>query len=817
MIKSNLLLALRHLQRNKLYTAINIFGLAIGIAACIVIFLIANFELGFDSFRQDRDRIFRVYTSFSGAFSGLNPGVPTAVEPYVKEKVSGIAHSTMFFTESMQVSPLNVQGKPMDEIEAEDLVIVDPEYFSVFSDYQWLGGDPNSALAEPHQVVLSDEKAERYFGGSNPLEAIGRKIMYGDSTVMMVTGIVKAPPIQSDLYFNDFISMATTVSGDWKNSGNYERDNLNSTSSRTQLFIKLLQDKSPDEITPQFAKLEERQLGQGGPYAAKASFLLQPLTDLHFNVDMGIFDYSRSPAHLPTLYALIGVALLLLIIGAINFVNLETAQAIRRAKEVGVRKVLGGSRGNLIGQFLGQTLVITSLAMMVALFLTEISLWYFSDFIPSDLEFRLFDPMTLLFVLSTVILVALLAGTYPAFVLSAFRPALALKDRIGAFGKRGGANNLRRGLVVFQFVIAQVLIFGTLATGYQIRYMMDKDMGFKKDAIVYFRTPFRDTQKRIFVLGEELGRMPQIQAVTLHDSPPTRRGWNTTIMAYGQGDDEQSYEVHTKFGDANYLDMYDIPLLAGREPLPSDTVKEMLINRTFAQQLGFEQPDEAIGQMINYSEVKVPVVGVVEDFHVQSLHQPIKPTAIFHASRSFHSIGVQLPSEGKQLKDMGETMTLLETEWKKVFPEVPFEYEFLDETVANFYETEQRTTKLINTATFIAILISCLGLFGLVSFSANQRTKEIGVRKVLGATVRSIVALLSREFLLLVLIAFLLAAPIGWWLTNRWLGDFAYTINLSWWLFALCGALAVFVAFGTMSIQAIRAALDNPVDSLRSE
>lgn len=814
MLKKNLLLALRHLQRNKLYATINVVGLAIGIAACLVITLLVNFEMSFDNFRKDQGQVFRVYTQFSGVFDGTNRGVATAVAPWVKENVSGVAHVAQFFTTSTKVNPLNTQSKVIDEARQKDIAIVSPEYFSVFSDYTWLAGDPESAFSEANSVVITDEKAFQYFGESNPLNAVGRELIYSDSIRMTVSGIVEAPPKNTDLYFQDFISFASVEKGYWKRY--YQLDDLNSTNSSSQLFIKLLPGKEAADIASQFATLEQQYAEQNSDHGFEAHYVLQPFRDLHFNNKLGIFDNSRSPAHLSTLYILIGVAIMLLIVAAINFVNLETAQSIRRAKEVGVRKVLGGSKEALIGQFLGQTFLLTALAMTIALVLAKFSLWYFKDFVPEDLTFELSNPGTLLFVVGTTVVVAILAGLYPAFVLSSFRPALALKDRIGSLGKGGGSHNLRRGLVVFQFIIAQVLIFGTLAVGQQIKYLLDKDMGFKKDAIVYFYTPWQDSIHKM-ALAEELRRWPEVQMLSQHESPPAQSGYSSNVMTFKKDGEELSHNVFRKFGDTSYIHLYGLQLLAGRNLLPSDTVKEMIINETYARQLGFQHPEEVIGQLLGYNDKEVPVVGVVSDFHTRSLHNAIEPVAIANQLPEFSAISLKLSTSGSRGAPLETLLKKLESKWAEFYPDAPFKHHFLDEAIANFYEAEQRTAKLVRTATFVAILISCLGLFGLVSFAANQRTKEIGIRKVLGATIGNIVGLLSREFLILVLIAFTIAVPFAWWSAQQWLGEFAYSIELSWWLFALCGGMALLIAFVTMSVQAIRAALNNPVESLRSE
>lgn len=814
MFGKNFLLAFRHLQRNKLYAFINVLGLAIGITACLAITLIVNFEMSFDNFREDRDKIYRVYTKFSGVFEGQNRGITTVAGPWMEENVTGIAHTALFFTGSTQVTPVDEQGRAGTQPMQNKHVIVSPEYFSVFSDYKWLSGDPETTLSRADQVVISDKKAQQYFGIDNPLEAVGRQLVYGDSTRMTVSGIVEAPPKNTDLFFEDFVSFATVENGSWVR--NYNLDNFGGTTSATQLFIRLMPGWEVADIDAQMAKLEERYAEENKESGFIADYPLQPLSELHFDTKLGIFDNSRSPAHRSTLHILIGVALLLLIVAVINFVNLETAQSIRRAKEVGVRKVLGGSREALIGQFLGQTFLLTSIAMLVAVILTKVVFWYFQDFMPPELTFEWSDPTNLLLILGTIVLVAILAGLYPAFVLSSFRPALALKDRIGSLGKGGGSHNLRRGLVVFQFIIAQILIFGTLAVGYQIRYMLNKDMGFDKDAVVYFHTPWRDTLHKD-ALAEELRRWPEVLSLSQHAATPAENGYSSSVMKFNREGVEKSVNVFQKFGDTTYIHLYEIDLLAGRNLLPSDTVKEMLINETFARQMGYSEPSEAIGQSITFNSKQVPVVGVVGDFHTRSLHEPIEPVAIANEMPQFSTIGMKLATADGKSDQLAGLLTRLEEQWKIFYPDKDFHYYFLDETVANFYEAEQRTAKLARTATLVAILISCLGLFGLISFASNQRTKEIGIRKVLGATVRNIVGLLSREFLILVLVAGAIAIPIAWWAVGNWLSGFEYRIDLSWWLFAIGGGLTLIIAFLTMSIQAIRAALNNPVEALRSE
>lgn len=815
-LKHYFLIALRNFRRNALHTTINVTGLSIGIAACLVIFLIVRHEMGFDRHHADGDRIYRVYSRFTGVFEGTNRGVPSGLAGFLEEELTDYEAVAPFFTVSMPVSAVEADGRVMDRAAKSEAAIVSPRYFDVFPDYEWLSGKPEEVLSQPGRVVLTDEKARLYFGVDHPLDAVGRELRYRDSLVLTVGGVVKKQDRPTDLIFSDFISYAT-VRNTWLKN-NYRLDDWGSTNSSTQLFVKLKEGTSPAAAQENLKLADEKYAAQNDEWGFIANYQLQPLRDLHFNAEIGIFDQTKwSPAHRPTLHLLMLIAALLLLIAAVNFINLETAQSFRRAKEVGVRKVLGGSRRELMWQFLLETFFLTLIAVVVSLVLADWALRYFDDFVPDALIFNPLAPGILLFLLGLAAAVCVLAGTYPAFVLSSFKPVHALKDRLEHLGRNAGGVNLRRGLVVFQFFIAQALIFGALTIGRQIDFMLEKDLGFSKDAIVCFYTPWRDTTNRKVTLAQELKRLPEIAAVSRYDAPPAENGWSTSIIKFQRGDEELSHNVYRKFGDTAYIKLFDMELFAGRNVLHSDTVKEFVINETYARQLGFEAPEEAIDQRVNYDGTLIPIVGVVKDFHLQSLHKPIEPVIIADNSADFSGIGLKIRTAGGRAADFEPAIAKVEQLWKQFYPDETFDYEFMDETLASFYETEKRVAKMTNTATAVAILISCLGLLGLVSFTAFQRTKEIGIRKVLGAEVKDIVLLLTSNFLLLVFIAFVLAIPVSWWATHRWLQDFAFRVGLEWWTFVAAGLGAMVIAFLTVSFHSVRAATANPVEALRSE
>lgn len=812
MLKNYFKIALRYFKRNKLYTTINVLGLSVGIAACLVISLIINYENSFDKFWKDKDQIYRVYANFTGVFESVNRGVPTAVAPWVKENLTGVEEVVPFHTWSAPVVIPSSDGSQREWERQRRIAIAGPAYFRVFSKYKWLAGSPEESLGKPNQVVLTPEKAELYFGLDQPELALGRTIQYKDSIFAAVSGILVHPEQSTDFDFKEFISFSTIASSPLKNE--IWVNNWNSTNSSSQLFVKLDGTKSAAEVETLLLGAKETYIEQNKDAGYVAEYLLQPLSDLHFNAELRIFDSSRSVAHKPTLWLLSLVAGLLLLIAAINFINLETAQSLRRAKEVGVRKVLGGTRRELILQFLSSTFLLTLVSILIAATLAQWALGYYDNFIPEGLTFNLLHPNTLAIMGLLTILVCLVAGAYPAFILSAFRPARALKDQVIQSGKSGGSVHLRRGLVVFQFVIAQVLIFGTLTVGQQIRFLLNKDMGFEKEAIVYFDLPRRDTTHRKQVLLEELKRIPEVQAISNHSALPAESGYSTTIVKYAKEGEELSHNVHQKMGDTAFVNLFEIELIAGRNIRFSDTIQEMLINETYLHLLGYEDPHAMIGQSLDLGRKEVPVVGVVADFHIQPLYEPIKPTMIL--GRTGNTISVKLHKEVES-RDYAATLAKVENQWKQLYPNEDFRHRFVDEDIAKFYEREQETAQLVHTATSIAIFICCLGLFGLISFTTSQRTKEIGIRKILGASVMHLMGILTKNFLWLVLIALLIASPIAWWASRRWLEDFAYTVDIAWWQFLVVGLIGMGIAMLTVSFHSIRAATANPVESLRYE
>jgi ABC-type antimicrobial peptide transport system permease subunit len=737
--------------------------------------------------------------------------VPTGFAAAIKEEFTGVDAVCNFHTFGGKVQVPDGKGEKKNFDLHTKIIVTGPDYFSLFNHYEWLQGSPLKSLSEPRQVVLTANRAKIYFGDVPYDQIVGKEIYYRDSLAVTVSGIVKDVEERTDLDFTEFISVSTVKNSFLKN--NIQLENWNNTNSSSQLFVKISAGTPESKLEEQMQLLANRYAKQNKEAAWKITPKLQPLAELHFNTGLGIFDDSRSVAEKSTLQVLIAIALLLLVIASINFVNLETAQASRRAKEVGVRKVLGSSRKKLVAQFLLENFILTFCSVMLSLALAWVGLRYFSDFIPPGVALRLDDPIILIFLTSCLFTVTLLAGLYPAFVLSSYQPALALKNLASSGSNVSRSSFIRKGLTVFQFTFSQILIIATLVIGLQINYMLNKDLGFSSEAIIYFDTPWWEKPDKRFLLKNELEQIPEIKTLSLHNDPPSSNGWSSSTFEYDNGKEIVKHNVYRKEGDSVYLKLYDIKLIAGRNLLPSDTATEYLINETYMKQLGFTDPQDVLGKIVD----KKPIVGVVQDFHSQSLHKAIDPIAIFNWAENYTCFGMKLHSGNNKVAEFKPAIDKIEKAWKKIYPDQKFEYHFMDDTIKRFYETEQRTGKLAKASTFIAVFISCLGLFGLSSFTVIQRTKEIGIRKVLGATVNSILLLLSKDFLKLVILAFILSAPVAYYIADWWLKDFAYRMDIQAWLFIAAGLASLITAFLTISFRTVGAAKADPVKSLRYE
>jgi putative ABC transport system permease protein len=831
MIKKQLLFALRRLGLHKLTTSINVLGLTFGILSCLVIYLYVSFEFSYDKFHPDAGRIYRVvaWSTDGNGRHGEGAGMTTPLAADLRRETTGFSAVTGLYTEDTRVL-IPEPGKPVriipanGEDERDHMTFADSGYLDIFH-YQWLAGNPATALQQPFSVVLTESEGRRYFEHGQPTDWIGRSLVYFDSLTVSVTGIVKDWKQNSDFGFKDLISNNTIAHSFMQK----DMEGWNLWQGNVNALVRLSPGTTLAQAEKQLPAFYKRHkpLGDG----EKGGLSLQPLADIHFNSTYND-SYGRR-AHKPTLHALAGTALFILVIAAINFVNLSTAQSILRAKEVGVRKVLGSTRGGLIRQFLIETGIIVLAAMVLAFLMVDPVIAALHDFLPEGVRLHLSDPNTWLFVGATILVTSLLAGWYPARALSSFLPAISLRGQ--GVRQLNSKSYLRKSLIVFQFTVSLLFIIGTMMVGRQIHYMINTDLGFKKDAIVTIDLPWGQPGNRKGVLATEILRLSGVQQVSLSTHSPAASGHMGTSIEY-KGSTDAKIDAGCDQVDTGYISLYGLTLVAGRNFFTADTARDgsdqasagsapaqapfraFILNETAARSLGFRRPADAIGQQISsgFGGVLGPIVGVVKDFHSQSLHEKIEPFFFTTEHSAGRLLSVKLSSAALSTGQVKALMTNMESVFKKVYPEAVFQSRFFDELLARQYKREQQTAQIMNIAMGIAIFISCMGLFGLAAFTANQRTREIGIRKVLGADVLQLVSLLSREFILLVGLSTVIAAPLAGWGMYRWLEDFAYRTSMPWWISVLAGVAAVAIALVTVSYQAILAATANPVKSLRS-
>ncbi|HMQ62076.1 MAG TPA: ABC transporter permease [Flavilitoribacter sp.] len=808
MLQNYFKIAWRNLNRNRRTSLIHVLGLALGLSACVVIYLITSYELQFDRFHPDSNRIYRLVgkVRFGEGEEGPVGFVPYALPAAFREAISHVETVAAFHNIETSVRIPNGEGEPLFfaqrrwGVDRAEIILAEPQYFDIFQ-YQWLAGNPETALNTPNKVVLSAKKAHKYFGDLPLQEMMGKEVIYMDSLKMTVSGIVQDWDKPSDLTFTDFLSFST-LSASFM-SRFYNLNEWNDIWSASQAFVKLPEKTDPAAVEARFpAFMKDRPTGQ-----MHYKLGLQPLSGLHFDAGYGD-NYSRK-AHLPTLYGMMLIALFILILASINFINLSTAQSLHRSREVGIRKVLGSGRQRLMLQFLTETLLLTAVALALSLALVPKILQTFQSYIPEGVALH-FTPQTILFLVSIALGTALLAGFYPSFVLSSFLPALILKGQSSSAGTQRGI--LRKALIVFQFAVSLVFILGTVLVSRQISYMRHKDLGFNSDAVLTLQAP-RGPANQLEALYPKISQLPGVAKTTRQIFEPMGINYGVDKVFYKEGG-EHEFDAAYKMGDENFIPFYEMKILAGRNLMPSDTAREFVINESFVKALGFSQPSEAIGVQLQWHDKFYPVVGVVGDFHQLSLHEKIAPTFITTPKR-FNNLAVKL--SGRDPEAVRETISRIGDLWKEVYPDHPFGYTFLDDTIAQFFEKERKTGSLVNRVTFISLFISCLGLYGLSTFTVTQRAKEISIRKILGSSVTAITGLLTRDFLWLVMIASVIAFPVAWYFMHGWLEDFAYHVQISWWMFAMAGIVSLAAVLVTVGFQSVKAALANPVKSLRNE
>ncbi|MGA0560364.1 ABC transporter permease [Larkinella sp. VNQ87] len=802
MLHNYLKIAFRTLLRHRTYSLLNVIGLAVGLGCGILIFLVVGFQLRFDTHHRKADRIYRIVTELTHENRTYSRGTPKALAEVLRREYPFIETAARIkrLRGNMLSVPKADGGFLRKFQEERTICFADPELFEVF-DFQWKTGTPQTALTAPNAVVLTEKYARKYFGDANP---VGQTLRLDNQLNLTVTGVLNDHPVTTNLSDEVYISYSTVAGLDESVARSFQDwENLN---SEEMTYVTLPEGTPVGPLNAVFPAIIHKHYS--GESTGIYHFQAQPLRDVHFNVKYG----GRMQKKL--LYAMGFVGLFLVLAACINFVNMATAQALRRSKEVGVRKAMGSTRSQLFGQFMTETALITLTAVVVALGMAQAGLPAVNQAMAvfsSNLSLTdLWQPKPLALFVGLVGCVIALAGFYPSLVLSGFNPITALRRNMTT--AQVGGISVRRGLVVVQFFITQLFVIGVLVMMSQLRYIRNADLGFTKETVLTIPVPTPDPLKQA-TLRNRLLQIGAVQDVAFGNAPPASSQINETTFTFDNRAEPEKFETRTKIGDQRYVPLFDLKLLAGRNFLTSDTsAKEILVNETMVKRLGLKSPNAILGKRINVWEADRTVVGVVKDFHVNSLRMAVTPTVLFKDLTENRLAALKVSPAR-----LPETVKQVEETWNGLFPELVFHYQFIDEILDRFYTAETIMLGFAQVFSVIAILIGCLGLYGLVSYMAESRMKEIGVRKVLGASVGQILWLFGREFGRLVLWGFAVAAPLGGWLMSLWLQDYTYRIQIEWWVFAATAGLATLITLVTVSVQSAKAALMNPVTSLRSE
>jgi predicted permease len=802
MLRNYFKTAFRSLVRNKAYSAINIAGLSVGIAVCTIIFAIIQFHLSFDNFHRNKDRIYRVLTEYHHADSkdifygkAVAEPLPAALKKNFPqlELVSGIYASS-----DDQVLIVNDNGQAEKKFkESSGVFALEPSFFKIFN-FPWLAGSAR-VLEDPNAAVLTKATAIKYFGDWKT--AIGKSIKLSNLFLLKVNGIIDDIPTNTDFQLKVVIPYALL---EYAKSTNWS-----GTNSAHGCYLLLREGTPAEAFTKQLRVFTTKML----PPEDKNSHIIQSLSKVHFDTQAG--GYSGKTIGYQRINILWLIAAFILLIACTNFINLSTAQAVNRSKEVGVRKVLGSSKWHLKKQFLLETFLIVAFSTVVAVLITSVALPSITQILDIRMSFDLFsNPFILLFLITIVIVVTALAGFYPSVILSRFNPISALKNSVTTKYPKG--ISLRRGLVVFQFIVAQALIIGTLVIIKQMNYFNNQPLGFEKEAIV--NVPFPNdslSNTKLDYLRNELRNIQGVQQVSFSTNTPAEdNNDNWTTFRFNREPKERQFYAIIKFTDHEYVPTYKLNLVAGRNLQPSDTASEYLINESTVKSLNITNANDVLNKEISIwdDRVKGRIVGIIKDYHNRSFRAEYAPMIMTSMKKRYFLAGIKLDP-----KNAMAAMPKIEQLWNKTFPDFVYEYRFLDDKIAGFYKQENQLSQLYKIFAAIAIFLSCLGLYGLASFMVVQRTKEVGIRKVLGATVANVVYLFSKEFIILILIAFAIAAPLAWYFMHQWLQDYVYRITIAWWIFAVGGLGAVTIALISVSLKAIKAAIANPIKSLRTE
>ncbi|MEP2667627.1 MAG: FtsX-like permease family protein [Cyclobacteriaceae bacterium] len=817
MISNYLKVAFRSIFRNRLTAFINILGLALALACALLIYLFIVDELSYDKYNSKINRIYRVTRDFKSSDGSIRlhlSNVAPPIGPLLKNDFGEIEELARTINYELVIGQ-EENGELVKNFTEEHLFLAEPAIFKIF-DINVKAGDPEKALSRPFTVMLSSSAAKRYF--EDETQAIGKRLRANNAFDIEITGVYEDFPDQAHWHPELLVSFSTL-----ENDNIYGRVGLETNWGNNSFgtYVLLEEGADPKKLDAQFPAFLDKHYGTyaianyGAPQdfvASKVTTLYtQKVADIHLRSHLD--DEIEVNGNINNVYMMGVIGLFIILIASFNFINLSTARATKRAKEVGMRKVVGALRGQLITQYLSESILITLIAMTLSLGMAFIGLEWLNSFAQKNLSLNLFQqPILLIGLIGVSVFIGVLAGIYPAFIVSGFKPALTLKGQQGSIKGKGA---IRKILVISQFSISVVLLIATSITIQQLNYLNSRDLGFDKDQVITLNF-FRELAPTYDAFHNELLRSSAIKNAGRSSRIPTGRLLDSQgSPRIAKGDSLVNTEITTKNVrvDEDFFPTYDIPVIAGRnfsKSIGTDDSLAFIINETAAKAYGLSTPEEGINKDFSYGGVTGKLIGIVQDFHFESLHQDIIPI-VFHQGRS-NAISVKIAGNNIQ-----EGLQQIEKVWNEFLPNRPFEYEFLDQRYRQLYETEQSQSQLFTIFSGLAIFIACLGLFGLATFNTLQRVKEIGIRKVLGASVPTILGLLSKEIVILIITANLIAWPIAWFFMNKWLDTFAYHIEMNLLIYLVSGVIAVFVALITVSTQTVKAAMTNPSNTLRYE
>ncbi|MEO6316094.1 MAG: ABC transporter permease [Chitinophagaceae bacterium] len=796
MIKNYFKIAWRNLNRNRSYAFINVVGLSLGVACAILIFTLISYHLSFDTYHANKDRVYRLVTEWHDETVGRSSAVPQPLGKAFRTDYS-FAEKTARVVDYSDVL-ISVQGADNKKFsEQSGVVFAEPAFFDIL-DFPLVKGNRKTVLVEPNEALVTEKIARKYFGEEN---AVGKSFRMNNSINFIITGILKDLPPNTDRRQEIYLSYSNLKD---RNPWLASDSSWGGVYSGSQAYTLLKPGVTMAQVNKALPQTVKKYFS--GRDLKIWQFKLQPLSDIHFNPD---FDGYANKKYL---WALFFIGLFLIVTACVNFINLATAQALNRSKEIGIRKVLGSLRRQLFWQFIAETFLITLVAIVFGYLLAELSMPMLNNLFTSEMRLNLFNSWQLpTFMTALLITVVFLSGSYPALVLARFQPIQALKSKLSQ--KNIGGFSLRRILVVTQFAISQILIIGTIVIASQMHYSQSADLGFSKQAIVMLPIPQHDLVK-MNTLKTRLAAVGGVEKISLCYQAPAADNNNNTNVRYNSRTEDEHWAINMKTADDQYLATFGMKLAAGRNIFPADSTREFLVNETFVKKLNIKSPDEVIGKMlrINGGSDVAPIVGVVKDFYNYSFHSEISPICIMANYKNYSNCAIKINAN-----NIKPALASFEKIWNETFPEYLYKYQFLDDRIKDFYNMDSIMLKLIESFALIAILIGCLGLYGLVSFMAVRKTKEIGVRKVLGANMKNILWMFGKEFSRLLLIAFVIAAPLAWWVMHLYLKDFTYRITIGPGIFLLAILVTFVIAAITVGYRSIKASIINPVVSLRSE